>query len=201
MALINYISGSLRRTGTDGVVIDNNGMGYYVSVSAKTLEKLPPVGERVCVYTYMSVSESGIALYGFSSYEELDLFNMIIGVSGIGPKSALGILGSVSPSQFIMAVLTDDIKALSAAPGIGKKTAQRLVLELRDKLKGSDALEGAGFEPAAAALAGGEKNEAVQALVALGFGGAEASRAVEAVYTEGMTVEKTVSLGLKALSR
>lgn len=201
MALINYISGTLKGTGTDYVIVDNNGMGYLVSVSVKTLEKLPPVGEQVCIYTYMSVSENGIALYGFSSKEELELFNMIIGVSGIGPKGGLGILGSVSPSQFIMAVLTDDVKTLSAAPGIGKKTAQRLVLELKDKLKSSDALEDAGFELDTPTVGSGEKSEAMEALVALGFSGTEASKAVDAVYTEGMSVEKTVSLGLKVLSR
>lgn len=199
--MINYISGTLRRTGADSVVIDNNGMGYLVSVSAKTIEKLPPVGEQVCVYTYMSVSESGIALYGFYSNEELELFNMIIGVSGIGPKGALGILGAVSPSQFIMSILTEDTKNLSTAPGIGKKTAQRLVLELKDKFKSSDALESAGFEVDISTVENGEKSEAVQALTALGFSAAEASKAVDAVYTEGMSVEKAVSLGLKVLSR
>lgn len=199
--MINYISGTLRRTGADSVVIDNNGMGYLVSVSPKTIEKLPPVGEQVCVYTYMSVSESGIALYGFYSNEELELFNMIIGVSGIGPKGALGILGAVSPSQFIMSILTEDTKTLSTAPGIGKKTAQRLVLELKDKFKSSDALESAGFEVDIPTVENGEKREAVQALTALGFSAAEASKAVDAVYTEGMSVEKAVSLGLKVLSR
>lgn len=199
--MINYISGTLKGVSTDSVVVDNNGMGYLVSVSAKTLEKLPPVGEQVCVYTYMSVSENAVALYGFSSEEELRLFNMIINVSGIGPKGALGILGTVSPSQFIMAVLTDDIKTLSTAPGIGKKTAQRLVLELKDKLNSGDALESAGLEAESVSVATGEKEEAVLALAALGFGKAEAVNAVNAVYTEGMTAEKTISLSLKVLSR
>lgn len=199
--MINYISGTLKGVSTDSVVVDNNGMGYLVSVSAKTLEKLPSVGEQVCVYTYMSVSENAVALYGFSSEEELRLFNMIINVSGIGPKGALGILGTVSPPQFIMAVLTDDIKTLSTAPGIGKKTAQRLVLELKDKLNSGDALESAGLEAESVSVATGEKEEAVLALAALGFGKAEAVNAVNAVYTEGMTAEKTISLSLKVLSR
>lgn len=199
--MINYISGTLKGVSTDSVVVDNNGMGYLVSVSAKTIEKFPSVGEQVCVYTYMSVSENAVALYGFSSEEELRLFNMIINVSGIGPKGALGILGTVSPSQFIMAVLTDDIKTLSTAPGIGKKTAQRLVLELKDKLNSGDALESAGLEAESVSIATGEKEEAVLALAALGFGKAEAVNAVNAVYTEGMTAEKTISLSLKVLSR
>lgn len=199
--MINYISGTLKGVSTDSVVVDNNGMGYLVSVSAKTIEKFPSVGEQVCVYTYMSVSENAVALYGFSSEEELRLFNMIINVSGIGPKGALGILGTVSPSQFIMAVLTDDIKTLSTAPGIGKKTAQRLVLELKDKLNSGDALESAGLEAESVSVATGEKEEAVLALAALGFGKSEAVNAVNAVYTEGMTAEKTISLSLKVLSR
>jgi Holliday junction DNA helicase RuvA len=147
----------------------------------------------------MSVSESGISLYGFSSMEELDLFNSIIGVSGIGPKGALGILGAVSPSQFVMAVLTDDIKTLSSAPGIGKKTAQRLVLELKDKLDSSQALELEGIELPTADNTTTEKSEAVQALEALGFAKSEAMQAVDAVYIDSMTVEKTVSLALKVL--
>jgi Holliday junction DNA helicase RuvA len=197
--VISYISGELKYIINESIVVDNNGIGYSISVSPKTISQLPAIGERVCIYTYMSVSESGISLYGFSSMEELDLFNSIIGVSGIGPKGALGILGAVSPSQFVMAVLTDDIKTLSSAPGIGKKTAQRLVLELKDKLDSSQALELEGIELPTADNTTTEKSEAVQALEALGFAKSEAMQAVDAVYIDSMTVEKTVSLALKVL--
>ncbi len=199
--MISYISGALKYITEESIIVDNGGIGYNISVSPKTIGLLPQIGESVCIYTYMSVSESGISLYGFYSAEELELFNRIIGVSGIGPKGALGILGAVSPSQFIMAVLTDDIKTLSSAPGIGKKTAQRLVLELKDKLDSAKAIDTDGLDVASFSADGGEKEEAVEALVVLGFSKADAVKAVGAVYTDSMTAEKAVSLALRVLGR
>lgn len=201
--MISYISGTLKYIAQDVITVDNSGIGYGISVSPKTVEALPAIGERVCIYTYMSVSESGIALYGFLSREELELFCSVIGVSGIGPKGALGILGALSPSQLVMAVLTNDLKALYSAPGIGKKTAQRLVLELKDKLDASQAFE-AESEGAAlpvSSAASGEKSEAVEALEVLGFAHAEAVKAVNAVYMDSMSAEKAISLALKVLGR
>lgn len=199
--MISYISGELKYVSGEYIIVDNCGIGYNIAVSAKTAERLPQTGEMVCIYTYMSVSESGIALYGFYSREELELFNLLISVSGIGPKGALGILGAVSPPQFIMAVLTDDVKVLSSAPGIGKKTAQRLVLELKDKLDSSSAIDYSTPNNTYFAGSSGEKDEAVEALTVLGFNKAEATGAVAAVYTDGMSAEKTVSMALKVLGR
>ena len=199
--MISYISGVLKYIMQEYIIVDNGGIGYSISVSPKTIGLLPSIGENVCIYTYMSVSESGISLYGFSSMEELELFNSIIGVSGIGPKGALGILGAVSPSQFVMAVLTDDIKTLSSAPGIGKKTAQRLVLELKDKLDPAQAADIEGLEVSAVTAESGEKEEAIEALVVLGFAKADAVKAVGAVYMDSMTAEKAVSLALRVLGR
>lgn len=199
--MISYISGVLKYIMQEYIIVDNGGIGYSISVSPKTIGLLPSIGENVCIYTYMSVSESGISLYGFSSMEELELFNSIIGVSGIGPKGALGILGAVSPSQFVMAVLTDDIKTLSSAPGIGKKTAQRLVLELKDKLDPAQAADIDGLEVSAVTAESGEKEEAIEALVVLGFAKADAVKAVGAVYMDSMTAEKAVSLALRVLGR
>ncbi len=199
--MISYISGVLKYIMQEYIIVDNGGIGYSISVSPKTIGLLPSIGENVCIYTYMSVSESGISLYGFSSMEELELFNSIIGVSGIGPKGALGILGAVSPSQFVMAVLTDDIKTLSSAPGIGKKTAQRLVLELKDKLDPARAADIDGLEVSAVTAESGEKEEAIEALVVLGFAKADAVKAVGAVYMDSMTAEKAVSLALRVLGR
>ena len=199
--MISYISGLLKYISEEYIIVDNGGVGYNIAVSPKTAASLPGMDKAVCIYTYMSVSDSGIALYGFASMEELELFNSIIGVSGIGPKGALGILGSMSPSQFVMAVLTDDVKTLSNAPGVGKKTAQRLILELKDKLDSSKAIDGADLNLSVPMSAGGEKMEAVQALEALGFGRTEALKAVEAVYLESMSIEKIISLALKVLGR
>jgi Holliday junction DNA helicase RuvA len=196
--VISYISGVLKHNSGEYIIVDNGGIGYSISVSAKTASLLPQTGSEVCIHTYMSVSENGIALYGFYSAEELDLFNSLIGVSGIGPKGALAMLGAISPSQLVMAVLTDDIKTLSSAPGIGKKTAQRLVLELKDKLSQSQTL--VEDVPIATPTAdNGEKDEAVEALMALGFTKAESAKAVNAVYVESMTSEKTVSKALRVL--
>ena len=199
--MISYITGVLKYISKEFIIVDNGGIGYNIAVSPKTLSSLQGIDEEVCIYTYMSVSDSGIALYGFVSMEELELFNSIIGVSGIGPKGALGILGSISPSQFVMAVLTDDVKTLSNAPGVGKKTAQRIILELKDKLDPSKAIDDDSFVIPAAAADGGERGEAVQALEVLGFGRSEALKAVDAVYINGMTAEKTISLALKVLGR
>ncbi len=199
--MISYISGELKYVSGEYIIVDNGGIGYNIAVSAKTVERLPQMGEQVCIYTYMSVSESGIALYGFYSREELELFNLLISVSGVGPKGALGILGAISPSQFIMAVLTDDVKTLSSAPGIGKKTAQRLVLELKDKLDSSSAIDDSTPDNTYFAGSSCEKDEAVEALTVLGFNKAEAVKAVAAVYTDGMSAEKTVSMALKVLGR
>jgi len=199
--LISYISGILKYITQEYIIVDNKGIGYNIWVSPKTISLLPRIGDEVCIYTYMSVSENGIGLYGFYSMEELELFNSLIGVSGVGPKGALGILGVLSPSELIMAVLTDDIKALSSAPGVGKKTAQRLVLELKDKLDASQAVNTDNFEVNTHNLQSGEKDEAIEALVALGFSKAEAMKAVNAVYIEDMTAEKAVSLALRVLGR
>ena len=199
--MISYISGLLKYISQEYIIVDNGGIGYNIAVSPKTASSLQGIGEEVCIYTYMSVSDNGIALYGFASMEELELFNSIIGVSGIGPKGALGILGSLSPSQFVMAVLTDDIKTLSNAPGIGKKTAQRIVLELKDKLDSSQAIDEKSLGISLSVSDSGEKGEAVQALEVLGFGKSEAVKAVDAVYIDGMTAEKTISLALKVLGR
>jgi Holliday junction DNA helicase RuvA len=197
--VISYISGVLKHNTGEYIIVDNGGIGYRIAVSPKTASLLPQAGSEVCIHTYMSVSESDIALYGFYSAEELDLFNSLIGVSGIGPKGALAMLGAISPSQLVMAVLTDDIKTLSSAPGIGKKTAQRLVLELKDKLNQAQALADDVELAAVPATDSGEKVEAVEALEALGFTRVEATKAVNAVYVDGMTSEKAVSKALRVL--
>lgn len=200
--MISYISGILKYVNADSIIVDNNGMGYLIQVSPKTVSSLPQTGNEVCIHTYMSVSENLVALYGFAAREELELFNSLIGVSGIGPKSALGILGALSPSQLVMAVLTDDVKALSSAPGIGKKTAQRLVLELKDKLDSAQAVNDIDIPLTTTAVGeSAEKNDALEALQALGFGSAEATKALNAVFVDGMTAEQAVSKALRVLGR
>lgn len=199
--MIEFIKGKVSYKGEDFIVLENNGIGYKIFVSAETLLN---VGyDEVKIYTYMNVSEAGIALYGFLSGEELKLFYKLITVSGVGPKSAIGLLSVLSPSQIVFAIVADDVKTIAMGQGIGKKTAQRIILELKDKVSGegdalgeaalSDIVSGAGSQTE-------EKAEAIEALTALGFGRGEASKAVGSVYISGMTVEETIKQSLKALS-
>ncbi len=199
--MINYIKGSLAYKGEDFIIIENNGIGYKIYVSSMTLMNIP--AEKTTVYTYMNVSENDITLYGFLSAEELNLFYKLITVSGVGPKSAIGLLSVLTPSQIIFAIVSDDAKTIAAGQGIGRKTAQRIILELRDKLtKENDfsAEEALADAVSSRASAISEKNEAVEALVVLGFSRAEAAKAVSAIFTEGMSTEETIKLGLRALS-
>ncbi len=199
--MINYIKGRLTYKGSDFIVVENNGIGYKIFVSKNILASLG-YGE-VQIYTYMNVSENDISLYGFSTSEELNLFFKLITVSGVGPKSAIGLLSTLSPSDIIFAIISEDVKALLAGQGIGKKTAQRIILELKDKISGDSAFANtsAASDIVSAASSAGEAGDAIEALTALGFTRSEATKAVSAVYTSGMTTEETLKASLKALSK
>ncbi|MCD7904914.1 MAG: Holliday junction branch migration protein RuvA [Clostridiales bacterium] len=199
--MINYIKGTLAYKGEDFIVLDNNGIGCKIYVSALTLMNISK--EETTVYTYMNVSENDISLYGFLTTEELSLFHRLITVSGVGPKSAVGLLSVLTPAQIIFAIVSDDAKTIASGQGIGKKTAQRIILELRDKLaRESDVSAEAALTDAVSSgvSAVSEKSEAVEALVVLGFSRTEAVKAVSAVYTSGMSTEDAIKLGLRALS-
>ena len=132
--MIAFIKGSLAETGTDYVVLDNQGIGYLIYTPSSVLEELPALGQTVKMYTYMYVREDQMSLYGFLTRDDLHIFKLLIGVSGIGPKGALGILSTISPNTFRFAVMAGDARAIAKAPGIGPKTAQKLIIELKDKL-------------------------------------------------------------------
>jgi len=152
----------------------------------------------------MQVSESGQSLHGFLTQEELRLFTLLISVSGIGPKVASGILSTLSPQQVIIAIVADDAAALSKAPGVGKKTAQRVLLELRDKIKTADPWEDGGKEETTSFSTPGqrsEKQDAMDALLALGYGRAEAMQAVLEAAEEGMSADQIIRQSLKKLAR
>lgn len=138
--MISYIKGTLVHRGNGVVVVEASGLGYEIFVSAATLSVLPEVGETVKIHTHMNVKEDGISLYGFSTAEELELFHRLISVTGVGPKGALGFLSQLKPQEIILAILSDDVKTLSKAPGVGRKTAQRVILELKDKFQTADAI-------------------------------------------------------------
>lgn len=201
--MIAYIRGELAALEEDKAIVDVGGVGYGIYMSAQAMSLLPPVGNEVKLHTYMNVKEDAMQLFGFLTRDDLHVFRLLIGVSGIGPKGGQSILSVLSPDDLRFAVMAGDIKAISAAPGIGKKTAEKLIVELRDKLSIEDALEhavsaretgGAGQSVSNSEV----QSEAVQALVALGYGSTEALKAVKQVeLTEDTAVEDVLKQALK----
>lgn len=202
--MISYLRGTLAAFEEEKVIIDVGGVGYGVFMSGQAMGRLPALGSEVKLHTYLNVKEDAMQLYGFLTRDDLSVFKQLIGVNGIGPKGGLGVLSALSPDDLRFAVLANDVKAICAAPGIGKKTAEKLILELRDKLKLEDALEHMASEPEASV--GMEsysqlKSDAVQALVALGYGSTEALRAVKKVEVEEtMEVEDLLKSALKYMA-
>lgn len=201
--MIAYIRGELASLEEDKVLVDVGGIGYGVFMSAQAMSLLPPVGNEVKIHTYLNVKEDAMQLFGFLTRDDLHVFKLLIGVSGIGPKGGQAILSVLSPDDLRFAIMAEDVKAISAAPGIGKKTAEKLIVELRDKLSIEDALEHAVSErnvPISGQAGGNSEiqGEAVQALVALGYGSTEALRAVRQVEITGdMEVEELLKQSLK----
>lgn len=203
--MISYIKGSLEEKLEDSVVVETGGIGYRIFVPASVYAELPRLGETVKIYTYFSVREDAVSLFGFLSRQDLEMFRMLIGVNGVGPKSALGILAALKPDALRLAVISGDAKAISKAPGVGSKTAQRIILDLKDKIKAEDLLLG-GDSPAAADHVevhgvGEVGKEAIEALTALGYSASEAAGAVRKVtITETMTAEDVLKAALRHLA-
>ena len=198
--MISYIRGELASIGEDQIIVEVNGIGYGIFMAGQAMTMLPPVGNEVKIHTYLNVREDAMQLFGFLTKDDLKVFRLLIGVNGIGPKGGLNILSKMTPDDLRFAVLAGDVKAISAAPGIGKKTAEKLIIELKDKLSIDDVLVKEEEEPSA--LQGGSgsdiQSEAVQALVALGYGSAESLKAVKKVtVTASMTVEELLKQSLK----
>lgn len=202
--MVSYLRGTLAAFEEDKVIIDVGGIGFGVYMSGQAMGRLPSVGSEVKLHTYLNVKEDAMQLYGFLSRDDLSVFKLLIGVNGIGPKGGLGVLSALSPDDLRFAILANDVKAICAAPGIGKKTAEKLILELRDKLKLEDTLEhiASDSDVSAKMEAHGQiQSEAVQALVALGYGSTEAFKAVKKVEaTEAMEVEDVLKSALKYMS-
>ena len=201
--MISYITGSLEYIGNGDIIVETGGIGYRVYISSSVMAKLPRLRERVKVYTYMSVKEDGISLFGFNKMEELELFNKLITVNGVGPKAAISLMGALSYGDIIMAVVSEDAAALSKAPGLGKKTAQKIILELKDKFKNEDFLQSIDSQVTVEEIEGvigvGGKAEAIEALMALGYTKSEAARAVGAVYNENMDTQELLKAALKQI--
>ena len=193
--MISYIRGTLVDCEEDKVIVDVGGVGYGIYMAGSAMGMLPPAGSEVKLHTYLSVKEDAMKLYGFFSRDDLRVFKLLIGVNGIGPKGGLGVLSVLSPDDLRFAVLSNDVKAICAAPGIGKKTAEKLILELKDKLHLEDVLDHLEEAPTSGVSSGGQgevQSEAVQALVALGYGSTEALRAVKQVEMQADTDVETV---------
>ena len=194
--MIGYIKGIVEEIGIDHVLLENNDIGYKLNVSSNTIAQLQE-GERVKIYTKMIVREDDISLCGFYTKEELEMFNLLTSVSKIGTKLGLAILSFATPSQLHLYISSSDTKTLSKAPGVGKKTAERMVLELKDKLgKLAISLEDMGAGPAASIPTTSDA-EAIDALVALGYTGQESKVAVDFVKQAGMGVEDIVKKALE----
>lgn len=199
--MVSYVRGELVAVEEEKVVIDVNGVGFGIFMPAQSMNYLPPIGEEVRLHTYMNVREDAIQLFGFLTKDDLQVFKLVIGVSGIGPKGGLSILSQLSPDDLRFAVMANDAKAIAKAPGIGKKTAEKLIIELKDKLSIEDVLnkvDDGEISATTSSVSNEIQAEAVQALVALGYGNTESMKAVKKVQVdEHTTVEELLKLALK----
>ena len=197
-----YLDGVVAEILPGLAVIDCGGVGYACMTTNNTLAALKK-GQRGRLYTFLNVAENAFGLYGFASQKELGSFKMLIGVSGVGPKAALAILSSTTPESLAMAVVTEDTKTLTAAPGIGKKIAQRIILELKDKLARESAATGLDFSGGGAAAAApafsNKAADAAQALAVLGYTSAEVAQALKGVDVESLPLEEIIRQGLKKM--
>ncbi len=201
--MIAFVKGKLEETAYDSVIVDVNGIGMEIFTSAYVISAMPRVGEEVKLYTYFHIREDIMQLYGFLSKDDLDIFKLLINVNGIGPKAALAVLSSMPADTLIFAILSEDIKTIEKAQGIGVKTAKKLVLELKDKissmseakiLKNEEITESRSVSEAELKV----KDEALEVLAALGYSLAEAMKALNKVeISENMTSEDIIKLALK----
>jgi len=202
--MYSYIKGILVDAEENLVIVEAGGIGYNIYTTASTFDYLSPIGEEIKLYTYLNVREDAMQLYGFLTKDDLRVFKLLLGVSGIGPKGALAILSVMSPDDLRFAVLAEDAKAIAKAPGVGAKTAQRLILELKDKLSLEEAFEQKLVNESAKAAPSqlkGIKNDAVQALVALGYSSSDALKTINAVeITEDSDVEDVLKAALKNMA-
>ena len=205
--MLHHVKGELTACEGSLAVVDCGGVGYALTVSATTAEKLAPMqGEVVLLFTHLQVREDGVELYGFGGREELSAFRLLISVSGVGPKAAISILSTMTPDRFAYAVCTEDAKALSRAPGIGGKTAARIVLELKDKIS-KDQMAGdiASLKDLPAtkvptAAASGKVKEAEDALGVLGYSRAEIASVLHDIDTASLSLENIIKAALRRFS-
>ena len=198
--MIYSLTGTLTHVDRALAVVDCGGVGYACQTSMYTMSKLPERGARVTLFTYMHLRENALDFFGFLTPEELGAFKILISVSGVGPKVALAILSELSPDRFAISVASSDVKSLTRAPGVGQKLAQRIILELKDKITKddlTDAFKGGSFDDVP--VGGGNLSQAVQALTVLGYARADAAKAVSG-KDPSLPVEELIKIGLKYLA-
>ncbi len=198
--MIAYVKGKLDTKTNTFVIIDVQGIGYRVFMPLKAIENLGEIGDTVKVYTYYYVREDNISLYGFSSSEELRMFELLISVSGVGAKSAIAMLSEINPSSFALAVISDDVSKLVKIPGVGKKTAARIILELKDKLKTENAIDKT-EEIDATIESETNASEAIAALQVLGYNKREVEKVLEKIDIKNLELEEIIKQALKYLAR
>lgn len=200
--MLSYIKGIMEYKHTDHIIVEANGIGYKILTSLPTIQSSNAVGSEVRIFTYLHVREDSIKLYGFLTNEELKMFELLISVTGVGPKVAISLMSVISPSKFSLAVITDDVKTLTKAPGIGNKTAQRIILELKDKIKKEQGEYAEIVGKSEAPMIDKETmkaQEAITALMVLGYTPLEATKAVSAVYSDELDIETIIKNSLKEL--
>ena len=198
-----YVSGQVAHVEPYLAVIDCGGVGYACRTTSYTLSQIKK-GDRATLFTYLSVREDAMDLYGFCSQEELKLFQQLISVSGVGPKAALAILSSTTPTNLAMSIITGDEKSLTAAQGVGKKIAQRVILELKDKLAKGQTISGSGESisgPAVTVIPQNKLSEASAALAVLGYSQAEINLALKGIDTDALPLEQIIRMALKNMMK
>ncbi len=201
--MIAFVRGILNARTENSVIVDTGGLGFEVYIPMSVQERLPAIGDELTLYTYMNVKEDEMSLYGFLDRDDLSMFKLLISVSGIGPKGAQSILSGLSADDLRFAILSQDVKAISKAPGVGPRTAQRVILELKDKVNLDD-----GLSHLSESASGGrsstvtsERNDAIMALTVLGYSNMDAMRVVTGIDTEGKSTEEILHEALKKLGR
>jgi Holliday junction DNA helicase RuvA len=197
--MISFVRGELTSIDIEKVIVDVHGLGYSIFMSEHSISLLPKIGSEVKIHTYFNVREDAMLLFGFLTEEDLEIFKLLIQVNGVGPKAGLNILATLTADELRYAVISGDVKGISKAPGIGKKTAEKIILELKDKLDITDILPGRdSYEPS---LEGGDGNhhEAVLALVSLGYGQSESLRVINKIDTLHKSTEEILKEALRKM--
>ena len=198
--MFSYIRGRLTESNGNSVTVEAGGIGYAITVSNNSAYKLPLPGNETLIYLYLHVREDEVGLYGFTTREEKEMFIKLIAISGIGPKAAIGILSGMTPDALAIAIVTSDIKSIAKIKGVGKKTAERIILELKEKLAAED-VEMFGAKAVAENSVGGVAHDAINALRTLGLTQSEAVKAVEAAMKEADTLEEVLRCTLRRIEK